>query len=150
MSLMLNYERIVKNLTKAILNGTITSYNSARLGLLNKEELFREFQEVFDLKIVRKKQNIIYNEDDQILGLVFESKPIYIISINVRGIGDLILSDLLHQNISSQNILYFDIQSNDNKSGTNAPDGWINKNTIATIEYVSYNIEYSDDSDIGL
>lgn len=131
-----NYKTIVKTIVKGIRNGDIISNNSDKLEGLNTKELFKLFTQEFNL--VHYKSKIVsglYFKDD-ILGIPFPNKCVFINNIYFNGIGDVEISEELSLNLSN-NVLYFDLNA------LNIPKQWISQHSVVTLDYVGYNEDIS-------
>lgn len=128
-----NYETIVKTIVKCIRDGSIISNNSDKLEGLNTKELFKLFTQEFNL--VHSKSKIVsglYFENN-ILGIPFPNKCVFVNNIYFNGIGDIEISEELSLNLSDDNVLYFDLNA------LNIPSQWISQHSIVTLDYVGYN-----------
>lgn len=130
-----NYENITRTIVSNIRNGNLISANSDKLEGLTTKELFNLFTQEFNLKFYTEKvTELYYDETTGALGIPFTNKVSHISKIYFNGVGDLELSDGLSLTLSSDNFLYFDLNT------LNIPDKWISKYSIITLEYIGFEV----------
>lgn len=127
-----NYETIVKAIVSAIDDGTIISRNSHLLQGKSIKELFKLFNDEFNLIFKRERVVTGVTLENNILSIPLP-KMVYLSNMYFLSVGDVALPTDIQLSISTDNVLFFDI------TGTNVPLDRITQYSHITIDYVTFN-----------
>lgn len=92
--LMENYEKIVKNIIRAIQNGTISSRNARKLQNYTAAELFNVFMSKYNLQIVQEQTTPLIDLNTMTLTLVLKNHAMGLVSIYLEDVGDIDIMEL--------------------------------------------------------
>jgi len=134
-----NYETIVKAIVSAINDGTIISKNSHQLQGLSVKELFKLFNQEFNL--VFKREHVVTGVtlENNILSIPLP-KMVFLSNMYFLSVGDVVLPTDIQLSISSDNVLFFDV------TNLNVPSNVITQHSHITIDYVAFNNNVIDPS----
>lgn len=126
-----NYQTIVKNIVGKIRDGNIVSNNSDMIDGKDAKMLFKSFAQEFNFKFHQDRIIGGLYFENNIIGIPIPIDVIHLVSIKFNDLGTVIIPEDILNNVDGNNMLYFDIQNNDNP---------ITQYTVVYLDYISFDI----------